>query len=152
MTDLSHLESMLVGVAGEYLVAAELSLRGYLASVTLRNSRGIDIIACSADASKSVSIQVKTSKGKARSWLLNKKSEDFFSDSHFYVFVLLKSLETRPDFFVVPSGTVAEYIRTTHREWLKGSKLDGAPLKDTDMRKFYDPEGQHLERWGVLGL
>ena len=85
MTDLSHLESTLVGVAGEYFVAAELSLRGYLASVTLRNSRGIDIIASSADASKSVSIQVKTSKGKAPSWILSKRSEGFFSDSHFYV-------------------------------------------------------------------
>ena len=53
MPDLSHLEPTLVGVAGEYFVAAELSLRGCLASVTLRNSRGIDIIASSADASKS---------------------------------------------------------------------------------------------------
>ena len=65
MPDLSHLEPTLVGVAGEYFVAAELSLRGCLASVTLRNSRGIDIIASSADASKSVSIQVKTTKSKA---------------------------------------------------------------------------------------
>ena len=152
MTDLSHLESTLVGVAGEYFVAAELSLRGYLASVTLRNSRGIDIIASSADASKSVSIQVKTSKGKAPSWILNKSSEDFSSASHFYVFVLLKSLETRPDFFVAPSIAVARYISTTHREWLKGSKRDGTQRLDTNMRKFNDPEGQHRERWDVLGL
>jgi len=54
------LESTLVGVAGEYLVAGELSLRGYIASITLRNSRGIDIIASNSDGSKSVSIQVKT--------------------------------------------------------------------------------------------
>jgi hypothetical protein len=39
------LESTQVGVAGEYFVAAELSLRGYIASITLRNTRGIDIIA-----------------------------------------------------------------------------------------------------------
>jgi hypothetical protein len=31
----SGLESTLVGVAGEYFVAAELSIRGYLASITL---------------------------------------------------------------------------------------------------------------------
>lgn len=48
----SGLETTLVGFAGEYFVAAELSLRGYLASITLRNSRGIDIIASSSDASK----------------------------------------------------------------------------------------------------
>jgi Holliday junction resolvase-like predicted endonuclease len=54
------LESTLVGVAGEYLVAGELTLRGFIASITLRNSRGIDIIASNSDGSSSVSIQVKT--------------------------------------------------------------------------------------------
>ena len=152
MTDLSHLESTLVGVAGEYFVAAELSLRGYLASVTLRNSRGIDIIASSADAAQSVSIQVKTSKWKTPKWILSKKSEDFVSDSHFYVFVLLKSFGTRPDFIVAPSIAVREYIYTTHREWLKGSKRDGTQRQDSNIRNFADPEGQHRERWDVLGL
>jgi hypothetical protein len=52
----NKLESTLVGVAGEYLVAGELSLRGYIASITLRNSRGIDIIASNPDGTKSVSI------------------------------------------------------------------------------------------------
>jgi len=40
------LESTLDGVDGE------LSLRGYLASITLRNSRGIDSIASNADGTK----------------------------------------------------------------------------------------------------
>ena len=53
------LESTLVGVAGGYLVAAELSLRGYIASISLRNSRGIDIIASHSDGTKTVSIQEK---------------------------------------------------------------------------------------------
>ena len=76
------------GVTGEYFVAAELSIRGYLASMTLRNSRGIDIIASNYDASRSVSIQVKTSKGGGPKWILNKKAESFFADNHYYVFVV----------------------------------------------------------------
>jgi len=36
---------ILVGVAGEYFVAAELSSLGYIASITLRNTKGIDILA-----------------------------------------------------------------------------------------------------------
>ncbi|MGB2998104.1 MAG: hypothetical protein WBC59_05650, partial [Phycisphaerae bacterium] len=54
---LGDLPSILVGVSGEYFVAAELSRRGYIASITLRNTRGIDILAANADASRSVSIQ-----------------------------------------------------------------------------------------------
>ena len=35
--------SILTGVSGEYFAAAELSRRGYVASITLRNTKGIDI-------------------------------------------------------------------------------------------------------------
>ena len=52
--------SLLAGVAGEYFVAAELSRRGYIASITLRNTRGIDIVVTNKDATKTVTIQCKT--------------------------------------------------------------------------------------------
>jgi len=118
----SGLESTLVGVAGEYFVAAELTARGYLASITLRNSRGIDIIASNADASRSVSIQVKTSSGVGPKWLLTKKSETFSGDAHYYVFVLLRELGVRPDFYIVPSKVVAAEITRNHRQWLAREK------------------------------
>ena len=38
------LSSIQTGVAGEYFVAAELTRRGYVSSLTLRNTRGIDIL------------------------------------------------------------------------------------------------------------
>ena len=152
MNDLSKLESTLVGVSGEYYVAAELSVRGYLASVTLRNSRGIDIIASSSDASRSVSIQVKTSKGNKPKWILTKKSETFFSDNHFYIFVILNDIGYRPDFYVVPSRVVAKYISTSHRDWLAGSKSDGSPRRDSTIRNFRDDEGKYNEAWHLLGL
>ena len=71
MKSVTNLESTLVGVAGEYYVAAELTMRGHIASITLRNSRGVDIIASNSDASKSVSIQVKTINSSKPKWLLN---------------------------------------------------------------------------------
>ncbi|HET8917244.1 MAG TPA: hypothetical protein VFN58_04295 [Candidatus Binatia bacterium] len=52
--------SVLAGVAGEYFVAAELSRRGHIASISLRNTRGIDIIATNKAASRSITIQCKT--------------------------------------------------------------------------------------------
>ena len=69
------LESTQVGVAGEYFVAAELSLRGFIASITLRNTRGIDIIASTKDGAKSVNIQVKTNNIDSTNWVLTQKSE-----------------------------------------------------------------------------
>jgi hypothetical protein len=38
------LSTILAGVAGEYLVAGELSRLGWIASLTLRNTRGVDIL------------------------------------------------------------------------------------------------------------
>ena len=54
---------VLTDVTGEYYVAAELSRRGYLASITLRNTKGVDVLCSNADASKSVGIQVKSHEG-----------------------------------------------------------------------------------------
>ena len=144
------LESNLVGVAGEYLVAGELTLRGYLASITLRNSRGIDIIASSSDGSGSANFQVKTNSSGKTSWILNRKSEDFVAENHYYVFVALTSLGSRPKFHIVPSRDVATYVRTKHGKWLSQPKRDGSPRKDSSMRKFDDPENKYLERWNLI--
>jgi hypothetical protein len=56
---MSKLNTVLAGVSGEYFVAAELSRRGYIASITLRNTKGVDILCSNADATKAVGIQVK---------------------------------------------------------------------------------------------
>ncbi len=146
------LESQLVGVAGEYLVTGELSLRGYIASITLRNSRGIDIIASDSEAKKTISIQVKTNSDGGNKWRLTIKSEEFYSKNHFYVFVAIKGLGTRPAFHIVPSEIVAKDISKGHSDWLKGKKKDGSARKDSNIRGFMDSEYKYLEAWNLLGL
>ncbi len=56
----------LVGIVGAHFVAAELSQRGIVATVTSRNTEGIDVLA------------------------LQKKHENIYSDNLFYIFVDLK--------------------------------------------------------------
>ncbi len=85
----------LVGIVGAHFVAAELSQRGIVATVTSRNTEGIDVLASSTDGLKTASIQVKTSgaeqrKNFTRSWILQKKHENIYSDNLFYIFVELK--------------------------------------------------------------
>ena len=143
---------MLTGVAGEYFVAAELSRQGYIASISLRNTRGIDILATNQDGSRSITIQCKTNQSGQRNWMLNKKSESFFAKDHFYVFVALKKLATRPSFHVVPSKIVADHIKYYHRKWLRTPGLLGQKHKDTPMRKFTDSTDEYRDRWDLLGL
>ena len=146
------LTAVLSGVAGEYYVAAELSALGYIASITLRNTKGIDIVCSNSDATKTVSIQVKTRRQRAREWMLNQKVEDYYADNLFYVFVTLNDHEQAPDYFIVPSKVVADYSKVTHKEWLSTPGRSGAVHNDTPVRKFKDKEEKYMNRWDLLGL
>jgi hypothetical protein len=143
---------LLAGVAGEYYVAAEISRRGHVASITLRNTRGTDIVATNVDATRTITIQCKTSSSHKRIWILSQKNEEFISPTHFYVFVGLRGEFERPIFHIVPSVIVAEQIQNGHKAWLKGRSKNGKPHKDSAMRNFSDKNDEYLERWDLLGL
>jgi hypothetical protein len=140
------------GVAGEYFVAAELSRRGYISSITLRSTKGIDILVSNQSASRSVGIQVKTKQGMGTCWVMGEKSEINKAENLFYVFVNLGPLHERPAFYVVPSENVADFIRRNHKKWIRTRGRSGKLHKDTPMRIFRDPKGEYLERWDLLEL
>ncbi len=144
--------SILVGVAGEYFVAAELSRRGYIASISLRNTRGIDILATNQAASRSITIQCKSKQVARKTWPLNEKNESFVSDYHFYVFVAFSTVEERPRYYIVPSRVVADYVTTSHRRWLSTPGRDGRKHVDNKVRQFEDRDDKYLERWDLFGL
>ena len=146
------LTSILSGVSGEYFVAAELSRKGYIASITLRNTKGVDILASNSDASRSVAIQVKTNQGSKRYWIMNNKAERFHSENHFYIFVNLNGMSDPPKYYIVPSKIVAEYVISSHANWLANPGKNGKKRSDSTMRKFYDNEEKFLNRWDLLFL
>lgn len=75
----------LSGIAGEYFVAAELSRRGFIASLTLKNTQGIDILVSTIGVERSYAVQVKTTQGKKKEWMLNEKSEKLKDENFFYI-------------------------------------------------------------------
>ena len=144
--------SLLAGVAGEYFVAAELSRRGHIASISLRNTRGIDILATNQKASRSVTIQCKTNQKAQRKWMLNEKSENFVSDDHFYVFVALGGVREWASCHIVPSRAVAKQIRKSHKRFERTPDRKGRKHGFSAIRIFTDPDGEYLEKWDLLGL
>ncbi len=146
-----RLSKILTGIAGEYFVAAELSRRGYVASLTLRNTRGIDILASDAEATKSVGIQVKTNQGDKRYWLLSEKAESETAKNLFYVFVNLNESDA-PHYHIVPRDVVAKYVRERHATWLATPGRAGKAHRDSGMRVFRDEANTYRDRWELLGL
>jgi hypothetical protein len=143
---------ILTGVSGEYFVAAELSRRGYIASITLRNTKGVDILCSDDNAIKTVGIQVKSNSHSRRGWLLNEKAENYYADNLFYVFVNLHDQERQPDFFIVPSRIVAKDVKSDHEKWIKTPGKYGKMHNATSMRMWGDEKEKYLSRWDLLGL
>ncbi len=147
---INKLSKGITGIAGEYFVAGELSRRGFMASVTLRNNDSIDIHASKLSNNKIFAIQVKTNQYGGRSWPLSKKAELLKSDNLFYIFVALKGLTERPEYFIVSSEYIADSLKNGHAIWLATPGKKGQPHRDTNMRQFQDKEGQFLEQWDLL--
>lgn len=147
----SILSSALTGAAGEYFVAAQLSRLGYVASINLKNTKGVDILVMNEDGTRSAMIQVKTHQGSGRKWILSNKAESTPSERMFYVFVDLNGIEGTPEYFIVPARDVAAHVRATHSSWLAKPGRKG-PRSDNAVRVFRDPGGAYKDRWNLLGL
>jgi hypothetical protein len=127
----------LTGAAGEYFVAAELSLRGWLATVTIKNAPGTDVLAQNLVSGAVVAIQTKTASHGNRHFQLGEKSEaPATAQNQWYVFVMLNKERMRPRFFVVPRNVVAAAMYAEHREWLSRTARDGTPHRENPRRNM----------------
>jgi hypothetical protein len=141
----------LTGAAGEYFVAAELSLRGWLATVTIKNAPNTDVLAQKPRTGMIVAIQTKTA-GVGNEFQLRQKAEEVaLAQSEWFVLVKLIEERTRPHFFIVPKNVVSGAIWASHRDYLKRPRAAGKVVKDTDKRALVAKrlEG-YADRWDLL--
>ncbi len=146
---MTKISKSLCGVSGEYFVAAELSRKGYIASLTLRNSKGIDILVANEEGTKTVGIQVKTNQYSNQSWVLSIKSEEYNSENIICIFVNLNGQEEFPTYYIVPSIEVAAYIKQNHQDWLGSPNSKGGKHKDNPIRKF-SANGVYHNNWDII--
>jgi hypothetical protein len=98
----------MTGMLGVYLVAAELTKRGLIVSVTSRNAKGADLIAVSPSYKKAWSIQVKTNRRASKYWLLSKDFKQSRAKQLIYVFVNLGPGDNA-EYYISPSTHVANH-------------------------------------------
>ncbi len=141
----------LTGAAGEYYVAAELSLRGWLATPTIKNAPGTDVLAQYREAGILVAIQTKTA-SFGNQFMMNAGIErPSMADNEWVVLVKLHEIKSRPSFFVVPLNHVAAAAYAQHRRWLGTPGQGGQEHRDNPRRtliakRFLDYE----DRWDLL--
>lgn len=132
-----------IGLAGEFYALHRLFLEGYEATLTLGNTKGVDILVYNPKNEKQFKVEVKTSTtvvneklfGLNMKWFMNKKHEELSDENLIYCFVFidLKEKGKTRIFFYRPED-IRLYIYTQHKKWLHTEHKKG--VKDTDIRMF----------------
>jgi hypothetical protein len=149
------------GLAGEFFTLAQLTRKGLVATLTLGNTKGVDILVTNQEINKLYKVEVKTSvtkpgratlfgDGYFHSWPMSKKHESIIDENLIYCFIKLRREEELPLFFIVESRAVAKYVKWQHQFWLSGDPA----RNDSNMRQFRipveDPDN-YRDNWGLLG-
>jgi hypothetical protein len=126
-------KGQLTGMTGVYLVAAQLSRRGFVVSPTSRSVHGVDLLASSPNGSRTLAIEVKTNARTFNFWLLGKKAKEMTSRGLYYAFVNIR--EGSEEYYIVPSRIVATRMKEKTRgpkksKWRSVSRSDVDRFKD----------------------
>lgn len=150
-----------IGLAGEFYTLGQLTHRGYAATLTLGNTKGVDILVTNQEVNKLYKVEVKTTRQKVRrarlfgeglfyTWAMSAKHERIRDKNLVYCFVALGEVTEKAEFFLVSSQEVANYVRWQHQHWLN---TRGASVKDNPMRNFRvaaeDPE-KYRDNWSIF--
>ena len=128
------------GMTGVYLVAAELSRRGFIASPTSRSAQGADLLVTDADCQKSFAVQVKTNSRTFGFWLLSAKATTLHARTLVYAFVNLR--RDRIDFYLVPSAYVSKNVNVSKPSKTRTSIWHGISLKKVE---------RYQDNWQIFG-
>ncbi len=154
------INSKLTGTAGEHYVAYKLSTMGYVAAIPREGAPTVDILACTVDAEKIVSIQVKTTdwatrtrgRGKNKKphhleFPLGHKAAKYNSENLVFTFVDLNGIDWEdkaPDVYVVPSKFVYDFCK----DWVDSAKMVRFHIGIDEISEFknnWDPIIKRLE-------
>ena len=113
----------LTGVTGKYFVCAELGKQGILALLTPKNNPLFDVVAVSADASRTVTIQVKTmSQGNNQGWKLGVDICTTKNNPLLYT-ILVNLTGSQIDYYIYEYDVLSEKIKNIYSQFLFISKV-----------------------------
>ena len=153
-------EKIFSGIAGEYFVAGELSRRGFIAAVTLRNTAGVDIVASNEHDSVNIQVKTRTVERTDNSWQMGSKPLEIKKAwrKSFYVFVAIHSNTENQniDYYVIPKNLLNRKMENIVKRFLKKSKRTHQTLEKCRRVLFLDgrysfPELKKLKnRWDII--
>lgn len=144
------MKAQLTGMRGVYLVAAELSRIGFIASPTSRSARGADILVTDQLCQHAFSVQVKTNADAPNFWLVGQHAQQTPpSKTHVYVLVNLFSHRPggQPEYYVVPSSDITSRVVVSARPKSTFYSI----FRDDNDQKGIKGISEFKEKWDVFG-
>lgn len=130
------------GMRGVFLVAAELSAKGFIVSPTSRGAAAADLLITNHSATRSFSVQVKTNAVSHGFWLVGKHAADRVAPTYIYVLVNIrerKKTGLQIEYYIVPSRVVAKRMRVYRRPSSTWYAVDRASIE------------KYRDRWALFG-
>ncbi len=131
------MSTQLTGAAGEFFVAAELSRRGWAASITPKGVQRTDVLAQHVETGRVVAIQVKATTTGTTFTLGEKNETQSATDNEWFLFVSFVSTDAQPVYFILPRNDVARMVYLDHHVWLSKMAKSGKPHQDNPRRTIY---------------
>jgi len=122
-------------LAGEFLVAGELSRRGYPVSITIGNAKSVDIYASARE--RVIKIDAKAGRGKGN-WPIAKSS---VNEDVYYIFVYLQNQNKiknniAPEYFVVSGKEI--FSKNLVKTWKTRQGIRYSTLNTNNYKERWD--------------
>lgn len=152
---------LLTGLAGEFMVAGQLCMRGYVASLTLKNYPDADIFVLNPETDKQVTVQVKAvavrspkpSKGGTKypqgAYFL---SESCKTSRSIYVFVTIDP-DLHVSYFIAPAKAIWRIADRERMSYFAHAKASGkTPNPTQPLMISLEGLEPYRDKWENLGL
>ena len=145
-----NIEKHLIGLTGEYFVAGMMSLKGWVASLTLKNYPSVDIFGLDPETEKTINIQVKTTKNVKSYQIGVMRSQRPEIDSIItcpFVFVYIDK-NNNVDYFILSRNQLIDLILSTDDEYYNRPRKE--PLKDYPIAINLKDMADYKNKWQNL--
>ena len=145
------MNSQVVGAAGVFHVAAELSMRGLVALPSIRNVKGADILVADPDGKRFAFFQVKTSQYKVTFWPIGEGARNWTGNDSYYAFV--RRVHGNFEVFLEHASVVArEAVDAENRALGRGCKKFGLSWPISGMDAVKGAEERARRQWETFDL
>ncbi|GAB2955785.1 hypothetical protein GCM10027048_22220 [Hymenobacter coalescens] len=133
------MDKQLVGLSGEYFVAAELLKRNFQVAVTLGNAKSVDLFIRNEASGQTCGVSVKTLRQKPNCFTLH---SDKLEPDTVYFFLYLNPVGHGPDYFILRGADILADL----------PRFYGASYGRADRRETinHGPLQPYHNNWGVL--